>query len=320
MSKKKKKGGKGKPFTGSSDPRNNRGAPSVISDISLKKRYDRKFVTQACENEHKRNATDLPGLFLRPKSTTPRATPPTDDSANDIVDLEKMKLAQCEALKLHQQYVTNRRRRPAVAHIVSLIPTKVANMGFGVSIRYKCKQCHFLSPVYKLYATTATGGCATNLQAGVALTKVPIKSSDASFLFSTLNLNAPDPKTLAKHFNRSCSIASDVLEESLTENRAVVHDYLTLVGRNDNSECPSASVSLDGQFNRPVYHGYNGQSTFVSEPVLENETSQNLMVSYAVASKLDGSYDVNKVNSILNFKGVRLKSNKANGARGMLAM
>ena len=298
MSKKKKKGGHGRPLT-SYDPRHNSGAPSVLSNLNLKKRYDLKVVNQACENEHKRSMTDLPGVCLRPKGAPPMTASPTDNSSNDIVDLERLKQAQCGALKLHQQYVTNRRRRPATAHAVSLIPTKVANMGFGVSIRYKCKQCRFLSPVYKLYATTATGGCATNLQAGVALTKVPIKSSDASFLFSTLNLNAPSTQTLGNHFNRSCSVANDVLEESLSENRAAVRDYLTVVGRSDSSECPSASVSLDGQYNRPIYHNYNGKATSVSEPVLENETAQNLMVSFAVASKLDGSYDVDKVNFIV---------------------
>ena len=56
MSKKKKKGGQGRPLT-SSDPRHNSGAPSVLSNLNLKKRYDLKVVNQACENEHKRSMT-----------------------------------------------------------------------------------------------------------------------------------------------------------------------------------------------------------------------------------------------------------------------
>ena len=90
-------------------------------------------------------------------------------------------------------------------------------------------------------------------------------------------------------------MADDLLEDSLSQNRAVVRDYLNIVGRSDNPDCPSASVSLDGQFNKPVYHGYDGKATSVSEPVIENETDLNLLVSHAVVSKWDGSYSQEKV-------------------------
>ena len=113
--------------------------------------------------------------------------------------------------------------------------------------------------------------------------------------FLSLNLNAPVEKTLQKHFTKACSVASAVLEESLSQNRSVVRDYLQVVGRSDDPDCPSASVSLDGQFNRPIYHGYDGKSTSVSEPVIENETNLNLLVSHAVVSKLDGTYEKEKV-------------------------
>ena len=60
-------------------------------------------------------------------------------------------------------------------------------------------------------------------------------------------------------------------------------------------DCPSIAVSFDGQYNRPVYHGFDGKATSVSEPVVEQETDLNLLVSYSVVSKKDGSYPVEKV-------------------------
>ena len=135
----------------------------------------------------------------------------------------------------------------------------------------------------------------TNVAAGVALSKVAIKPSDATFFLASLNVNGPSRQTLQKYFSQSCTVAEEVLEEAVSSNRSTVYDYLRVVGRIDDAACPSASVSLDGQFNRPVYHGYDGKSTTVSEPVLENETGLNLLVSHAVTSKLDGTYDANKV-------------------------
>merc|ERR1712035_25576 len=42
--------------------------------------------------------------------------------------------------------------------------------------------------------------------------------------------------------------------------------------------------------------GYDGQSSSVSEPVIEAETGLNLLISHAVASKFDGSYNKDAVN------------------------
>ena len=295
MSKKKKRGGRGKPFFGCTDERNNiSGRPAVLPGIIPKTRFSYEIVTQAAKNEQKRSITDLPGVSLRPKTSLPTTPVISDDNSNDVIDLNRLKQSQSEAMRLHHDYVT-KQRRPATKHIVSLSLNKLSNQGFGVSIHYRCKQCKFVSPVFKLFSTTATGACATNVQAAIALSKVAIKSSDATFLFSTLNLNAPSAVSLQKHFSRSCTVAGDLLEDSLSQNRAVVRDYLNIVGRSDNPDCPSASVSLDGQFNKPVYHGYDGKATSVSEPVIENETDLNLLVSHAVVSKWDGSYSQEKV-------------------------
>lgn len=294
MSKKKKKGGLGKPFSSCDERSHNSGSPAVLPNLISKTRFNHEIVAQAAKNEHKRCIMDLPGVSLRPKTSLPTAPVISDDHSNDVIDLNKLKQSQTEAVRLHHDYVT-KQKRPATKHIVSLSMNKLRNQGFGVSINYRCTQCKFVSPVFKLFSTTATGACATNVQAAVALSKVAIKSSDATFLFSTLNLNAPCAVSLQKHFSRSCSVANDLLEDSLSQNRAVVRDYLNIVGRSDNPDCPSASVSLDGQYNKPVYHGYDGKATSVSEPVIENETDLNLLVSHAVVSKWDGSYSQEKV-------------------------
>lgn len=294
--KKRRRGGEGRGwFSTNSDPRiNHTGSGTVSTEINHRKRFDSEIIHRALKNEQKQYVTDLDGVRLRPCTSSPITIRPTAEGSNDIIDLGRLQQSQNEAMRLHQHYV-NTQRRPPTKHIVSLSMNKHHNRGFGVSVHYSCKQCKFSSPLFKLYATTSTGSCATNVQAGIALSKVPIKASDAVFLFSSLNLNAPVRQTLQKHFSQACSVASDVLEESLSDNRATVRDYLNIVGRSDDSDCPSASVSLDGQFNRPVYHGWDGKSTSVSEPVIENETEMNLLVSHAVVSKLDGSYSQDKV-------------------------
>lgn len=279
------------------DPKRNSGKPSESKpgQYPLKKRFDADLVSKACANESKRHASSLPGVTLRPSVSSPPSCRIVD-SENDIVDLALLNTAHSTALKLHSNYVNDRKRRPATKHTVSLVMKKTRNLGFGVSIQYHCTQCKFVSPVSKLYTATANNGCVTNQQAGIALSKVSIKASDASYLFSTLNLNAPATKTLERQFTNSCSVSNDVLEESLATNRGIVSDYMRIVGRHDeNQECPAVSVSLDGQYNRPVYHSYDGKSTSCSEPVVENETNLNLLVSHAVISKHDGTYDKTKV-------------------------
>ena len=298
MSKKKRKsGGLGKPFV--------KGDPRICetwvglqpSEIEKKKRFGWTLVKKALGNESLTSVTDLPGVSLRPKPDVSSSLKIVN-SSNDIVDLDLLNTAQAEANKQHHKYVLEVRRpseRPSTLHVPSLKAQKQRNLGFGVSVYYKCSGCRFTSTTFPLYHSTQTGGCETNSQAGAALSKVAIKSSDASFLFASLNLNAPSEVTLQKYFSASCSDAEGMLDDCLAENRGTVSDYMHLVGRVDDPNCPSISVSMDGQFNRPVYHGHDGRSTTLSEPVLENETQMNLMVSHAVVSKLDGSYPVDKV-------------------------
>ena len=260
-----------------------------------KKRYPAHLLRQACTNEGIRHPSLLPGVSLRPKSSAPDPQPATTtDSSNDIVDLQLLAVAQSDSSKDHHSYVLSR-RRPSTRHVPALKMEKVANRGFGVTVCFRCTGCQFRSSDYKLYHTTDSGACVTNLQAGIALTKVPMKAQDAAFFMASLNVNGPALKTMQRHFSDSCSVAPDVLEDSLADNRGEVRDYVTIVGRNDNPDCPSGKVAIDGQFNRPVYHSYDGKSTSVSEPVIEQETGLNKLVGHAVISKLDGSYEKDKV-------------------------
>ena len=297
----RKGGGVGRPFQlGVDKRRHSSGRPSVLQEdeICRKKRWDMEFIQQALQNEGLKCARDLPGLSLRPlRKADVAADKDSTDSSNDVIDLDLLNGAHSDALNQHRDHVLRPCRRPPTRHDVKLRVEKVANMGFGVSVRFAChgRGCRFKSTVKKLYISTPSGGCVTNAQAGLALSKIFIKSSEALFLFSSLNLNAPSQTTLQKHLSQSCTSSQKVLDESLSTNRAQVHDYLNLVSRFDDPSCPSVSVQLDGQYNRPIYHGFDGRSTSVSEPVVENETKMNLLISHAVVSKLDGSYDQDKV-------------------------
>ena len=128
----------------------------------------------------------------------------------------------------------------------------------------------------------------------MAFSKSAIKPSDAEFLFAALNVNAPSRQTLQKHFSSVNQASSQVLESALVENRGLVRDYVAI--RDGTCDAvPAVAVAFDGQYDRPIYHNYDGKSSSVSEPVLEAETGFNLLVSHAVLSKLDGSYDKEKV-------------------------
>ena len=292
--KKKRSGG----FKSGPDPNRNCGAPSVLPhDKGSKKRFNHDLLQHACQNEGVKHITQLPGVVLRPKED-PIPSPDASqqcDHGNDIVDLNLLNSSHADALKLHSEYAHRRRRRPAINHPVNLCFTKQHNVGFGVSVVFHCSGCRFTSPAYRLYQTTSTGGCATNLAAGVALSKVAIKASDACFLLSSLNVNAPSQQTMQKYMTQSCAVAGEMLDDALADNRGVTRDYLHVVGRVDDPSCPGAGVKHDGQFDQPIYHGYDGKSASCSLPVMESETGMNLLVGHAIKSKLDGSYPVEKV-------------------------
>ena len=305
--KKRRSGGRGIAFQLGSDNRRSRGSPAVaLVEKASKKRFSCELISQACEKEGVRSATQLPGVILRPSKTLPTDIPTDQGGSNDIVDLELLNQAQAQAFKEHATYVDGHTRRQPTKHSVILVSRKVGQVGFGTRIQFRCKGCRFVSKAHKLYEATATGGCATNLAAGAALSKTAIKPSDASFFLSSLNVNGPSRQTLQNYFSQSCATAEEILEEAVSSNRGTVHDYLRIVGRIDDEACPSASVSLDGQYNRPVFHGWDGKSTTVSEPVMENETGLNLLVSHAVKSKLDGTYDANKVSTLVDISTVKI--------------
>ena len=135
----------------------------------------------------------------------------------------------------------------------------------------------------------------TNLQAGIAFSKSALKPSDAHFFLSSLNINGPCRQTLQTQFTQANKESAALLESALSENRGIVRDFLSIEKGSSLEAVPAIPVAFDGQYDRPLYHGYDGHSSSVSEPVLEAHTGLNLLVSHSVVSKLDGSYDVEKV-------------------------
>ena len=165
-------------------------------------------------------------------------------------------------------------------------------------------------------------------------------STIAPFIMDLIEKQHPSV-TLQRHFTNANKVSQSVLEESLTENRGFVQDYVGALSsepvsklsastsavagsttaasapaRPSDENCPSIAVSFDGQYNRPVYHGFDGKATSVSEPVVEQETDMNLLVAYSVVSKKDGSYGQEKVSQAITFTprmslfSQRVRSNK----------
>lgn len=291
----RKKRVRGSPFT-KNDDRRCSGSPLVLkgADIPIYKRHSKMLVFQVIENTH---LSSLKGIKLRPSNTAASPYGKDTENSNDIIDLFKLNQSLATSLNQHRQFALKKR---STKHTPNLKLNKVHNKGFGVQARYHCTGCTFTSNLFKLYDTTQTGACLTNVQAAMAFSKSAIKPSDAEFLFAALNVNGPSRQTLQKHFSSVNQASLQVLESALAENRGVVRDYVAI--RDGSCDAvPAVAVAFDGQYDKPVYHSYDGKSSSVSEPVLEAETGLNLLVSHAVVSKLDGSYDQEKVGFLTQF-------------------
>ena len=287
----------GIPFTNDYDERRHpgRALELKINEIPPYKRHSKTLVDQVVENTQ---SSSLKGVKLRPSKAVANPYSKDSENSNDIIDLSKMNQAYESSLNDHRQYALKKR---STKHQPNLKMNKVQNQGFGVQARFHCTGCTFISQLFRLYNTAQDGRtCLTNVQAAVAFSKSAIKPRDAEFLFAALNVNGPSRQTLQTHFSDVNQSSSQVLEAALAENRGVVRDYLSI--RDGSCDAvPAVAVSFDGQYDKPLFHGYDGKSSSVSEPVLEGETGMNLLVSHAVLSKLDGSYQKNKVGCVAFF-------------------
>ena len=284
----------GTPFVKGLDSHRSRGAPSVTLDTvnHTYKRFDKSLIDLVQSN------TDLPlaklnGVRLRPKvQGDDVGYEHNGHGSNDVIDLKKLSESQQTALKEHKKFAILRK---ATKHVANLQLQKIRNQGFGVCAYFTCSGCQFKSSSFKLFECTSSGACVTNVQAGIAFSKSALKPSDAHFFLSTLNINGPCPDTLQAHFTRANEKSANLLESSLSANRETVRDCLSIEKGATSDPVPAIPVAFDGQYDRPLYHGYDGHSSSVSEPVLEAHTGLNLLVSHAVVSKLDGSYEAEKV-------------------------
>ena len=300
---------------------------AVIKGGITRKRLSTDLCALALKNTGIKNAVNLPGITLRPK---PKVEDNSDfvPNSNDIIDIQLQQTSYQDAHKNHRLYAN---KQKSTKHVPTLLMKKTANLGFGVKVRYACRRCSFVSDEYDLFTSTSSGACSTNVLSGVAFSKTCIKPSDAEFLFQTLNVSCPSRNTMQKHFSRSNDTCADVLEDTLADNRGFVRDYMDVTSPTSpppspppppppppplpppsssqalptvSSPQPSTStqsqgrkvtLSSDGQYNRPTFHGYDGKATSVSQPFLEEETDLHLLNAYVVVSKKDGSYPKDKV-------------------------
>ena len=258
-----------------------------------RKRFSLEVCKLALQNSNFKTYDQLPGVGLRPLACSTNSAVSDEGSQSDIIDLKLQQNSYKQAHSAHKLYSS---QRNSTKHIPALVMMKVSNQGFGTTVQYKCKNCSFLSQKFNLFATTSTGACVTNIQSGIAFSKTCIKPTDAEFLFNAMGVSCPSRVPLQKHFNDANGSCDSLLQESLSQNRGLVRDYVGVLSQQSSQDsCPSVCVSFDGQFNRPTYHGFDGKATSVSEPVIEHETNLNLLVGHAVVSKKDGSYAGEKV-------------------------
>ena len=264
----------------------------IGAGLIRRRRFPKDLCTLALKNANLPSVTQLPGVRLRPMDKGSETTLYTDSSSNEIIDLKLQQDAYRSAHRQHRDFAV---KRKTTRHPPTLVMKKVSNRGFGITVHFSCSRCQFASTPQNLFHTTPTGACVTNLQSGIAFSKTSLKPTEAELVFNSMGISCPSRKTLQKHFTNTNSTCASILDESLAENRAALRDYVEISQSNNRVDCPSVAVSFDGQYNRPVYHGFDGKASSVSEPVLEEETGMNLLVGYSVVSKKDGSYDPDKV-------------------------
>ena len=226
------------------------------------------------------------GARLRPK---PDNVPCEDDVADDevgqnwVVDEHKLLQATNEALKLHD----NGRRH----HTPVFKKKKSIKIGFGVRISFECgyKNCHFVSPLFKLYDETETGQPVPNVQIGVAMAKSELSPKTVEIMGATLNLNTPCRQSLQKSYSTTLIAADDLAEAAMADNRAAVTSAVRLRGDFKEGEIPDADAMEDGQYSNRDYHYPTGKSDSVSVPVIENVTGLGLLTEHTNLSHRDGT-------------------------------
>ena len=145
------------------------GSPSAIAtDSKVRKRYSKTVCETALKNSHFKTYSQLPGVNLRPMDLENDAFHATEQSSNDIIDLNLQQNSYKQAHAAHKKYCLQRK---STKHIPTLVMKKVSNQGFGVTVQYSCQNCGFSSEKYNLFATTTSGACVTNVQSGVAFSK-----------------------------------------------------------------------------------------------------------------------------------------------------
>ena len=291
MPQKRKKGKpRGIPFTKGDDSRRNLDGPpppppNDISTSPTRFREPASIYNQISQNQY---GGQVPiGARLRPK---PDNVPCEDDAVagdevgqNWVIDEHKLLQATNEALKLHD----SKKRH----HTPVFKKKKSVKIGFGVRISFECgfKNCHFVSPLFKLYEETESGQPVPNVQIGVAMAKSELSPKTVEVMGATLNLNTPSRQSLQKTYTNTLSAANDLAEAAMAENRAAVTSAVRLRGDFKKGEIPDADAMEDGQYSLRDYHYPTGKSDSVSVPVIENVTGLGLLTEHTNLSHRDGT-------------------------------
>ena len=210
-------------------------------------------------------------------------------SQNWLIDEQKLLGATNDALKCHN---ASKRRKN---HTPCLLKDRFNKVGFGVQVSFKCgfKNCRFKSKLYHLYEQSETGQPLPNMNIGVALSKTDLTPKTVETLATTLNLDAPNIKTIRKSYNQALNQTEQLAEEAMKDNRKEVTCSLRLKGEVKKGSIPNAPGAVDGQYSNRDYHHPTGKSDSVSVPFVEHVTGKALICQHVNLSHRDGTLPSN---------------------------
>ena len=212
------------------DERRCTGSPDTTLTEALKRERQPLSIHRKVSEEQFNGATP-PDATLRPKPDEDIWTlSDQSQSRNWIVDETKLMESMNDALQEHDAR-DQRIKGKSWGHTPKLVKLEQAHYGFGVRLRFKCgyKNCQFQSKVYELYEKTETGGSVLNLQAGVAMAKTDLTPTKVDLLAVALNLQSPSRVTLQKNYNKALTVAEDLADSAMADNREKVHSTLVAV-------------------------------------------------------------------------------------------
>ena len=242
-----------------------------------------------------RNPTDLAHTVLRPSATSEsvlqqsvseqQQQEQTEVAGNRIVHMETLCQVMSTVCRQHQEQYP-------WCHADFRMPSEgERRVGLGVVIDIRCKNCEYryTAKLYEeLYRPHVPGinPPKANIQLSAFMMKSATSLGDARLLLASLDIPPITESSLSKHISQVAPLLAAVNQEQMAQNCEVVKSVLRHRASDDDDD--GACICLtDTVFNNPPKGRSMSQpGTQCSTPMVEGETTLNMVVALSTHSKL----------------------------------